>query len=338
MANYTLNSDLVDDVLFRCGEATDGTSDFQDAAVRYLNRCYHGIWRGGGALVPGMHIDWWWLRKFGSGQLTLLPVFDDGTVQVTNGSTTITFSSAPQRDAVNISVQGAFFKTTAHADVFRITSHTSGMTTAMIDSMYTGDDDTAATFRAMFLDYAVASDVMSLVSPMRVYQDAQVLIEGIDPDNLWMKWPLNECSPGIPVNFADVGINSSGYRTVRFSHYGGTTDDDLIRLDYEYLYQPSTDIADDSNQVAMPREWRYVLCDWACYFLMLDKEDSRAPAVLQQATAGMTAMATADTAEKTKSKGKHGQFTSSFGRIIARGGTAVPRGPLRTENGFIINR
>src|SRR5258708_16843364 len=38
-------SEIVDDVLFRCGEPTDGTSDFDVTALNYVKRAYRAIWR-----------------------------------------------------------------------------------------------------------------------------------------------------------------------------------------------------------------------------------------------------------------------------------------------------
>ena len=50
--NYTSSLDLKNDVLFRTGEATDGTSDFDAAALQYLNRAWQIVWEGGHELDP----------------------------------------------------------------------------------------------------------------------------------------------------------------------------------------------------------------------------------------------------------------------------------------------
>ena len=330
MTNYTTCDDLIDDVLFRAGEPTDGTSDFQDAAVRYLNRAYQSVWRGGAELVPDIYEDWWWLRRYGSGQIIILPVYDTGTASVTNNSQSVTLSTTPQRSASNISLNRSFFKVDNHADVFRITTHTSGTTAVTLDSVYTGETNTAASFRAMFLDYTLATEAATLVSPMRVYQGNQNKIEGISADNLWQKWPMEQCSAGVPENFAEVGINATGGRAVRFSHYGGTDDTDLIRVDYDYIYRAS-DIANNAaSEIEMPREWRKVLCDFALYFLLLDKEDNRAAAALQLATGGLRAMSAANRREKALQSKQVGKIHPRSGRM------SNGRGPLRTENGFLI--
>lgn len=329
MSNYTTNADLVDDVLFRAGEPTDGTSDFQDAAVRYLNRSYQSVWRGGAELVPDVYEDWWWLRRYGQGQIIILPVYNTGTASVQNNLSTVTLSVGPQRSGSNISLTRAFFKVDNHPDVFRVNINTAGSTSVTLDSVYTGDTDTVAKFKVMFLDYALATDVASIISPMRVYQGDQNKIEGIDADTLWQKWPMEQCSPGVPQNFAECGIDSLGNRRVRFSHYGGTSDADLIRVDYSYTYRAS-DIADNSSEIEMPREWRKILCDFALYFLLLDKEDNRAAQALQLATGGLRAMSGAHRREMSVQSRNVGKINPRTGHM------PNGRGPLRTEGGFII--
>src|SRR3989304_5879373 len=92
MSNYTHSQDLVTDILFRNGEPTDGTSDFDSVALQYLNRGYQIVWTGGAELDPSLNEKWLWLRKNPPGVLTLEPRIVNGTVRVTKGSTAITFS------------------------------------------------------------------------------------------------------------------------------------------------------------------------------------------------------------------------------------------------------
>lgn len=335
MANYTTIEDLVDDVLFRAGEngnaASLAGSDYYNAIVKYLNRAYQSIWNGGGELLPDISEQWWWLQAYGSGVLTLLPVFDDNTVQVSNNSTTITFSSAPQRSSSNISVQGWHFKVDDHADVFRITSHTSGATSATLDSVYTGDNDTAASFRAFKIDYTLASDVAEINGPFRAYQSGFTgnRVEKIGPRELNDRWPMEQISSGVPQNYALIA-QQSGLWTVRFSHYGGNSDTELIRLDYDYTAQPS-DLTDAATAPAIPREYRKILADWALYFVYQDKEDSRADAALALAQSGLRAMAIENRRRNTRT-------SRAYGRIFPRASDRSKlKGPLRTESGLILS-
>jgi|TARA_Y100000310_G_scaffold231529_2_gene234120 hypothetical protein len=321
MANYTTSADLVNDILFRASEPTDGTSDFDAAALQYLNRAYQGIWSGGSELDPEIMEVWWWLRKDDQGVLTLDPVTDTGTVSVTNNNATITFSSAPAATQA-----GRHFKVDDHADVFIISSHTAASDTATLESVYTGPTDTTANFKAFKVDYDLASDLLYLTSPFIAFQDSRDEIPVIDLDKLREKWPLNSIGSGVPKNAAFIGE-----RKVRFSHYGGVSSTELIKLDYEYIYEPS-DLADDSNAPLVPRQYRKILSDWGTAWLLMDKEDDKAIAALKAATSGVQAMARENRKRMLMASG-----SENFGKIKPRQGEVANfKGPLRTESGLII--
>lgn len=334
MANYTYVSDLVDDVLFRAGEnenaATTSGSDYYNAVLRYLNRAYQAIWTGGGELLPDISEQWWWLKKYGSGVITLLPVFDTGTVNVANNSSSINFSTVPQRSGSNIQVQNYHLKIDNHPDVFRLQIHVTGNTTATLDSSYTGPTDPAASFRCYKLDYTLATDVLELDSPMFAYQShaSGNRIELMAEDYMRDKWPIEQAQVGVPQNFALIG-QSSGARRVRFSHYGGTSDTELIRIDYNYLARPA-DLTDITAEPDMPREWRKLLADWALLFVLQDKEDDKQQDVLTLAAGGLRAMAM-DNQRRAKRQSR------AFGRLYPRPQSREARkGPLRTSSGLII--
>lgn len=321
MANYTTGTDLVTDILFRANEPTDGTSDFDSVALQYLNRAYQGIWSGGSELVPEVMEVWWWLRKDDQGVLTLDPVTDTGTVSVTNNSASITFSSAPAA-----SQAGFHLKVDSHADVFIISSHTAAAVDATLESVYTGTTDTTASFKAMHLDYDLASDLLYLNSPFIAFQDSREEIPVIPLDTMRAKWPLNEVGSGVPRNAAFIGE-----RKVRFSHYGGTSSIDLIKIDYEYTHEP-TDLLDSSAEPLVPRQYRKILTDWATAYLLADKDDDKASAFLRVAATGLQAMARENRKRMNLAAG-----TETFGRIFPRQQELKNlEGPLRTESGLII--
>ena len=321
MANYTTSQDLVNDILKRAHEPSDGTSDFDSDVVEYLNRAYLGMLRGGAELDPEIDEDWWWLRADDQGVLTLNPVIDTGTIAVTNNSTSITFSSAPTP-----SVAGRHLKVNDHADVFIVSSHSAGVTSATLESVYTGSTDSAASYRVFQLDYTLASDVLYLSQTMTAFQDGQHGIIGLELDRLTDKWPRNQAGPGVPKNFSMITDQA-----VRFSHYGGTSSTDLIKIDYEYMKLPS-DLADNSSTPIVPREYRYILADWALSFLFAAKDDAQAGDVAALAQRGMRSMAKDNRRRMLKQGG------GTFGKITPRL-NQVQRNmrPLRTESGLIIS-
>ena len=322
MANLQTAADILDDALFRCGEATDGTSDFNAAAIRYLNRAYSGIWLGGRELVPDIQEAWKWLRKYPPGVLTLTPSISAGTLAVTNNNTAITFSSGPTP-----SVADWYLKVDTHEDVFRISAHTALDTAATLDSVYTGVDAAAATYRVYKLDYALTTDVLRVLSPMRAFRaERRYEITGVDMLALDRDYPVALAESGIPDHFANVEES-----TVRFNRHGGTEATSLIRVEYDYLYRPAV-LTDAAVEPVVPWQWRSVLSDWVTGWLMLDKADSRAGAVLEAARAGLIAMA---------AENRHQQQTqgvSAFGAIRTRQDQYQRdvRGPVRTQSGLII--
>src|SRR2546427_8181060 len=218
MTTLTTNADIIRDVLFRAGEPTDGTSDFYTATIEYLNRAYRDIWMGGGALIEDMNEPWLWLKKDPPGTLTILPVINAGGVQTTNGSTAIVFSVVPADYSGNVSIAGRFFKVDDTPDVFRIASHTSGSTSATLDTPYTGVTSLTGTqnYKVMALEYTLAADMLRVISPMRIYAQNKYEVEGVDLISLERDQPLSYIQSGVPTRFALVTESK-----VRFNKYGG---------------------------------------------------------------------------------------------------------------------
>lgn len=327
MANYTTGADLVDAILFAAGEPTDGTSDFNSRALELLNRAYRALWTGGGELLPGINETWWWLRKALPGVLTLTPAITAGTVLVTNNSTAATLSSAPSVDCDNW-----YFKVDTHPDVFRISAHTAAATALTLDSVYTGPTAAAAAYKLFKLEYDLASDVLSLVSPMRAYQDGRREIDGVELSALERDYPLSEVGAGVPQKFSVVAETSAGVYTVRFSHYGGDGSDsaELIRVDYDYNQVPS-DLTDAAGSVPLvPKEYRHVLSDFATGWLLSEKNDDRASEYFGAAKSGVSAMV-------LESRRRQHVMGRSFGRIYARQADMPhSQSPIRTESGMIL--
>lgn len=335
MANYQYSSDLVNDILFRAGEPVDGTSDFDATALQYLNRAYQGLWMGGSELVPEVNEVWWWLKANAFGTIILLPLYDYGTISVANGSTSITFSAVPKLAGSNVSLAGRYIKTDDEADVYLISAHTAGATAATLDSMYTGDTDTAAAYKAFALDYDLPSDCLYVPGPVFAYQDNRTEIEYIEEDEMRIKWPLNEVDIGVPQNFTMIGHNE-----VRFSHAGGEDEDyagagicDYIRCDFTYIAKPADLIDSGSQEPVVPHQFRKLLADWALFLLLSDKEDTKARDAFELAARGLIGMAREHRRQSLR------MSQSNFGKIYPRQNQLSRwHRPLRTSSGLIITR
>ena len=271
------------DALFRAGEKTDGTSDLDAQSLIYLNRAYRALYMGGNEFDPSINEIWWWLKR--EDNIILDSVIDTGTVNVTNNSNSITFTTAPT-PVVDANVNtGWFLKIDEHPDVFKISNHTTSSVTAIIDSVYTGKTNTAAKYKLMKLEYNLNSAAIKLIAPMVGYQSGQFKIFGMSLDRMESEYPLAQVQSGIPTKFADVDED-----TIRFNKYASPTQGELIRIDYDYLLKPS-DLDDFSDPPLVPTQYRHILSDMTLFFLMADKGDTNAPAMSLQARSGIRAMA-----------------------------------------------
>lgn len=321
MANYQYTTDLLSDMLRRADEPTDSTGEYYTIAQTLLNRAYLGVMSGGAELADGSFELWYWLKPSTRGTITLQPVINTGTVLVTNNSASITFSSAPTP-----SVAGRYFKIDGHPDTFKISAHTAGATAATLDSVFTGTTTAAATYNVYDLEYSLATDLMWLSQTMRVYQQSRVEIKGVSEAELDAMFPLNTIGPGVPTHFAAIAE-----QTVRFSHFGGSTSTDLIRVDYQYAAQPTLFAFTASEQPAVPHRHRKILADWACAMLLEEKGDTRATGMLALAKSGFKTMA-------RENRWRKQQMNGGYGAIVTRP-MSRPLGnrPLRTESGYILS-
>jgi hypothetical protein len=325
VTTLTTNADIKRDILFRAGEQTDTSSDFDTATLEYMNRAYRDIWMGGGALIEDMNEPWLWLKKDPPGVLTILPVISGGTVSVVNGSVNITFSAVPQDYTGNVSVVGRFFKIDQTPDIFRIATHVSGSLAATIDTVYTGITSGTAPYKVMALEYTLAADMLRVIAPMRIYAQNKYEVEGVDLISLERDQPLSYIQSGVPTRFALVTENK-----VRFNKYGGLSSTELMRIEYDYLQAPVAELADDAGVCLIPLVHRQVLSDIALFYLFLSKSDLRAETIGNQAKAGLRAMAKDNQARRA-------QMGRTMGGIITRP-TKFNRFDrvLRTTSGLIV--
>lgn len=324
MANYQFSADLVNDILYRAGEGTDGSSDFQAVALQYLNRAYQSLVLGGSEIKPDCNEDWWWARKYPPGVINILSEITAGTVTCTNNSTAITFSSAPAS-----SVAGYFFKigNPNHPDVFRIAAHTGGSTSATLDAAFTGTTGAGKTYRLFKLEYDLPADAIRIIAPMRIYQGDVDEVEGCELSVLERDWPLSQIQSGPPSLFAYVTESK-----IRFNNYGPRAGDtpNMVRVEFDYIYRPADLTNSASEEPIVPRNYRKLLSDIAVTFLFLDKNDDRAVTASQIATDGVKAM-------EREQRSRMISYGRKTGKIISRPEqTARLRKPLRTTSGVII--
>lgn len=312
---YENTRELKDDVLFRAFES-NSSSQWDAKVIDYLNRVYRTLCAGASEFLPEYVEDWWWNRD--KDVLTLEPAIFAGTVDVTQDSTAITFSSAPAN-----SVAGYKFRVDSDGAVYTIATHTAAATAATLDSIYNGDTNSAATYKLMKVEYSLSSSVAALLSPMVGFRNNPRII-GLSPERMDDLFPLPELRPGIPRAFA-----LENTQTVRFSH-GGRLDGKSMRI--EYRFRPEiADLTDDTGSIPIvPLEWRHILADMALTYVLLDKNDDRSNAVALAARTGLAGML-------KENRRRIPKMDSYAGHIFPRQSNShFNRGPLRTESGLII--
>lgn len=316
MSNYRYTSDILDDVLFRSGEKTDGSSDFNAAALRYVNRAYQAVWMGGTEFDSTINDTWWWLRT--EGTIVMDVPITTGTVSVTNGSTTATLSSSPAA-----SMAGWFFKVTDAPNVFRVSAHTAGTDTLTLEANYTDSTNATATYKLFRVEYDLPSAAIKIIDPMTAYKDNYYEITGDSLRNIERQWPLNLVESGVPSRFAMVDSN-----TIRFNRSGTADATNGVKIDYNYLTRPDDLTDSGSEEPLIPIEYRRVLSDIALFWLYFDKNDDRAEGVGAAAKSLLRAMS-----RENRSRWAN---WGDYATIKPRLSRPERIRPLRTETGVII--
>jgi len=274
MANLKYTSDIVDYVLFKSGEKTDGTSSYNAKALEYINSAYRKIWTGGSEFDVDINENWIWLRDRGT--LTLQPKITTGTISIVNNSTSATLSASQSTSTV-----GYYFKITGHEDIFRVSAHTAGTTAVTLDSVYTGTTNTAASYTLFKLDYTLASDVIDVLSPITTQRanGNNGRIEGVSLSKIPT---LSTMVAGVPEKFSYISDT-----TIRFDKY---VDTEMVRIDYWYKKRPADLTDSPSEEPVVPLRHRHVLGNIALMDLLIDMNDDRAEAAGLISKQGLLAM------------------------------------------------
>jgi len=305
MANYETTRDLIDTVLTQCGELTDGSSPYEDDVVKYLNEFNLQAHAGASMFDIDSSAAYSWAKATNDGVLILVPPYQSGFVNVTNGSNIATFT-IPQ----GFDVSGWVFHAENDNETYRIISNGDPFSEFTLDSIYLGSTGQKA-FKIYKLDYDLAPDgetkIMRLVDGFSCnsynsyynYADWNGKVTLVDQRTLQSRLPYNYPQIGWPLLAAEVR-DRNGVKTIRFSAFV----EKPLRLTYSYIPVPNDLTNDeDSNEIPnLPREFRDFLSNAATYKLMMDKDDSRANDYASMAKATLMSLVKADNIER--------QFTS----------------------------
>lgn len=319
MANFETVADLKADALFRAGEPVDGSSDFESVVVTYLNAIQQGLLVGGpfgtrqDAGLPSLPIvDWWWARKLAV--LTTDAAITTGTVTVTQGSATITFSDAPTVD-----VTDWFLVVGTRIVVPQIAANTPMSQTATLDAPWP-DVTATETYVLAHLRVTLPDDWLRPVGAGRVtvaYPPAVSWLRIVDWSTLDALAPRASLAEGVPKLAALMDE-----RTLEFRAWTAGA----ARLELPYLALPA-DLAAGGTPV-LPRHHRRLLSVGAAVMILLDKSDDKAAALVSEFR-GLHAALVQEHTHRIR------RFSPAFGQIHPRPGARGAR--LATASGVVLD-
>ncbi|HEX7126258.1 MAG TPA: hypothetical protein VF406_10890 [Thermodesulfobacteriota bacterium] len=317
--NYDSVADLKADALFRAGEPTDGSSDFESVVVTYLNAIQQGLLIGGPfgtrpeAGLPALPIvDWWWARKLAV--LSTDAAITTGTVTLTKHSTTVTFSDAPTVD-----VTDWFLVVGTRIVVPQIVAHVAMSDTATLDAPWP-DVTTTETYVLANLRVPLPADWLRPVGAGRVTvadPPAVSWLRIVDWSTLEAMAPRASLAEGVPRVAALMDETTLEVRAWTESP---------ARLELPYLALPA-DLATGGTPV-LPRHHRRLLAVGAALLILLDKADDKATALVSEFR-GLHAALVQEHTHRIR------RLSPAFGQIHPRPGARASR--LVTASGIVLD-
>lgn len=149
MAQFRTSADIINEILQKSGEPTNGNSPFASRSITYANKAHQAIVGGGNIFDINVDEPWIWARSRFPIILELQPAYIAGSVTLTNADINVAFQSAS-----SVSLEGWHFQVNGKSTVYKITNHSAAGTTAQIDSSFV-DDSGVYSFRAFKLDYQI---------------------------------------------------------------------------------------------------------------------------------------------------------------------------------------
>lgn len=169
-----------------------------------------------------------------------------GTVNVSNGSASITFSSAP-----SISVTGWFIQFEDTDNWYEISAHTASATSATLTTQFIGTTDTTATYVLRKVYYALPSNTGQVLDMRETVQDRK--IEYVPLRHL-DRYVSDRTMLGTPNFYTIVGLDSSRLFRVEFF----PVPDDTLQIWVRY-YKTATELSSDSDVPVIPEAFHDIL-------------------------------------------------------------------------------
>jgi hypothetical protein len=188
---------------------------------------------------------WPWLLK--NDVIQTVVEINTGTVDVTNGSTSITFSSAPT-PSVQDDWRIQFAETD---DWYDISAHTAGATGATLADKFLGTTNATSKYTLRKVYYSLPSDFGKMMSVRQAITD--VKLQPVDL-RIWDDQIPDPTRVASPVWYLIIGQDSSQNYRITFH----PIPDDEINIDIRY-YQTVSDLSANDDEPLLPDQFRPIL-------------------------------------------------------------------------------
>lgn len=272
MANSYSTQDCVKGALQRCGENTDGSSQYHELALKYVNAANLVVLSGASEFAVDIGQPWTWARVE---KYTILPgYYSTGSVAVAQGVASGTFSVAP-----TISLAGYYLNLTDNCNYYVILTHVAGSTSFTLASPVLEATGSAYAFQAIPLTLDLGPGILRLVEPFRIdalrciapgenYRNTGQ-IYGMGLDSFRNEFPMFNLVNDTPTKFAVLSDSESSLK-VLFNRYVTNP----IKITFDVIPIPD-DLVDASTSIpVIPRNFRKVLEYAATAWLANDKKDA----------------------------------------------------------------
>ena len=208
--------------------------------------------------------DWWWLKKKTS--IATTPKFETGTVSVTQNSTTITFSTIPTMTMLDgstgsqLNIRGYTLSIpTGSSDPLPLyyidAPYTIGSVNAVLESVYTNETDSAASFRLYQDQYRLPADCGKVLSFQRFGEVQPARRVGIEEMKQIKQYDRREGRPELYTvfDFVDTG-DPTARRYLQIHPFP----DVQYRMEIWYKQNLNTELT-GQDQPFIPDDYRQVL-------------------------------------------------------------------------------
>lgn len=198
-------------------------------------------------------LNWPWLEK----QAIVQTVADitTGTVDITSGATSLTFSSAP---AVSVANQYMIQFPATSDDWYYISSHTASSTSATLSVPFAGSTVTGAEYILRKVFYSLPSDLDRLIDARQTVQKQKLGCVDVRTFDRYLPDPT---ATGVPLYYYMVGLDENQYWQIGLYPNPTSINNILIR----YLMKP-TAMSASTDTPLIPERFHDVIV-WGALFM-----------------------------------------------------------------------